>query len=94
MQRKVITIQNSEAIVRRDINDNGWYVLGIKKGYDSYYLNITQSGFNKFKTCQLSRKMNEAGLYILRCGTEYCTLTKSQVGDMNYLLICLQSFVS
>jgi hypothetical protein len=58
MQRKVITIQNSEAIVRRDINDSGWYVLGIKKGYDSYYL------------------------------------TKSQVGDMNYLLICLQSFVS
>jgi hypothetical protein len=38
--------------------------------------------------------MNGAGLYILKCGTEYCSLTKSQVGDINYLLICLQSFVS
>lgn len=92
MQRKVITIQNSEAIVRRDLIDD-WYVLGIKKGYHSYYLNLTQVGFNKFKTCQLSRKMNEAGLYILRCGTEYCTLTKSQVGDMNYFLACIQTFI-
>ena len=90
----MIIIKNSEAIVRRDINDSGWYVMSIKKGYHIYYLNITQSGFNKFKTCELSRKMNEAGLYILRCGTEYCTLTKPQVGDMNYLLICLNAFVS
>ena len=90
----MITIQNSEAIVRRDLNDSGWYVLGIKKGYHSYYLNITKQGYNIFKTCELSRKMNGAGLYILKCGTEYCSLTKSQVGDINYLLICLQSFVS
>ena len=94
MQRKVITIQNTEAIVRRDINDSGWYVLGIKKGYHSYYINLTKAGEMLFKTCELSRKMNGAGLYILKCGTEYCSLTKSQVGDINYLLICLQSFVS
>jgi hypothetical protein len=92
MQRKVITIQNSDAIIRRDLID-GWYVLSIKKGYHNYYLNITKQGYNIFKTCELSRKMNGAGLYILKCGTEYCTLTKSQLADMNYFLACIQTFI-
>jgi len=90
----VITIQNSEAIVRRDINDSGWYVLNIKKGYNKYFINLTKAGEMLFKNCELIRDTNGAGFYVLKCGTEYCTLTKSQVGDMNYLLICLQSFVS
>ena len=92
MQRKVITIQNSDAILRRDLID-GWYVLGIKKGYHKYYINLTKTGDMLFKTCELHREMNSAGLYILKSGTEYCTLTKSQLGDMNYFLACIQTFI-
>jgi len=89
----MIVIQNSEAIVRRDITDDGWYVLNIKKGYHKYYINLTKSGEMLFKNCELSRKMNEAGFYILKCGTEYCTLTKPQLGDMKYILQCLNTFI-
>jgi len=38
----VITIQNSEAIVRRDINDSGWYVLNIKKHIMSIKITFTE----------------------------------------------------
>lgn len=88
----MITIQNSDAILRRDLIDN-WYVLGIKKGYNKYYINLTKTGDMLFKTCELHREMNGAGLYILKCGTEYCTLTKPQLGDMNYIIKCLETFV-
>lgn len=88
----MITIQNSEAIIRRDLIDS-WYVLGIKKGYNKYYINLTKAGDMLFKGCELSREMNGNGFYILKCGTEYCTLTKSQMGDMKYILECLSSFV-
>lgn len=88
----MITIKNSEAIIRRDLIDE-WYVLGIKKALKVYYLNLTKQGYSLFKTATLSREMNGAGLYVLKCGTEYCTLTKSQLGDMNYILDCLKTFV-
>ena len=89
----MITIQNSDAILRRDITDDGWYVLNIKKGYSKYYINITKTGEMLFKTCELNRKMNGAGLYILKCGTDYCTITKEQLKDMNYILNCLETFI-
>jgi hypothetical protein len=90
----MIAIQNYEAIIRRDLAaDDGWYVLSIKKGYHKYYINLTKAGEMLFKTCELSREMNGAGLYILKCGTEYCTLTKPQLSDMNYVLACLTTFV-
>ena len=88
----MILIQNSEAIVRRDLEDN-WYVMSIKKGYHKYYINLTKTGEMLFKNCELSRKMNEAGFYILKCGTEYCALTKPQLGDMKYILQCLNTFI-
>jgi hypothetical protein len=89
----MIIIQNSEAIVRRDLTDDGWYVLNIKKGYNKYFINLTKAGEMLFKTCELKREMNGAGFYILKCGTEYCTLTKPQLGDMKYILECLSTFV-
>ena len=89
----MITIQNSDAIQRRDITDGGWYVLNIKKGYHKYYINLTKTGEMLFKTCELSRGETAAGLYILKCGTEYCSLTKKQLSDMNYVLACLTTFV-
>ena len=46
-----------------------------------------------FKKCELKREMNGNGFYILKCGTEYCTLTKPQLGDMNYILQCLNAFI-
>ena len=88
----MITIKNSEAIIRRDLSD-GWYVLGIKKGYNKYYINITQAGILKFKDCQLFREPNAAGLYILKHGNYECSLTKPQVGDINYVLKCLETFI-
>ena len=88
----MITIQNSEAIVRRDLID-GWYVLGIKKGYNKYYINLTKAGESLFKGCELSRQMNTSGLYILKCGNYECYLTKPQLGDMNYILKCLETFI-
>jgi len=88
----MITIQNSEELVRKTLIDE-WYVLGIKKGYNKYYINLTRTGDMIFKTCELSREMNGNGFYILKCGTEYCTLTKPQLGDMKYILECLNAFV-
>ena len=88
----MIEIKNSEAIIRRDLID-GWYVLGIKKGYKKYYINLTKSGEMLFKGCELNREMNSDGLYILKCGTEYCTITKEQLKDMNYILNCLETFI-
>jgi hypothetical protein len=88
----MITIQNSEAIIRRDLED-GWYVLNIKKGYNKYYINLTKTGEMLFKKCELKREINGNGFYILKCGTEYCTLTKPQLGDMNYILQCLNAFI-
>lgn len=89
----MIVIQNSEAILRRDINDSGWYVLSIKKGYHKYYINLTKTGEMLFKTCELHRKMNSTGLYILKAGNYECSLTKQQLGDMKYILKCLDTFV-
>lgn len=89
----MITIQNSDAILRRDIWMSGWYVLNIKKGYHKYYINLTKTGEMLFKNCELSREMNGDGKYILKCGTEYCSLTKKQLSDMNYVLACLTTFV-
>ncbi len=88
----MIVIQNSEAIVRRDLED-GWYVLNIKKGYNKYFINLTKTGEMLFKKCELKREINGNGFYILKCGTEYCTLTKPQLADMNYILQCLNAFI-
>ncbi len=88
----MITIQNSEAIIRRDLED-GWYVLNIKKGYNKYFINLTKTGEMLFKKCELKREMNGNGFYILKCGTEYCTLTKPQLSDINYILQCLNAFI-
>ncbi len=88
----MIVIQNSEAIVRRDLED-GWYVLNIKKGYNKYYINLTKTGEMLFKKCELKREINGNGFYILKCGTEYCTLTKPQLSDINYILQCLNAFI-
>ena len=88
----MIVIQNSEAIVRRDLEDD-WYVLNIKKGYNKYYINLTKSGEMLFKSCELSREINEGGSYVLKCGTEYILLTKPQIGDMKYILQCLNTFI-
>ena len=88
----MITIKNSEAIIRRDLIDE-WYVLGIKKGYNKYYINLTRTGDMLFKNVTLSREMNASGLYILKCGNYECSLTKSQLGDMKYILKCLETFI-
>jgi len=88
----MITIKNSDAIIRRDLTDN-WYVLGIKMGYNAYYINLTQTGALKFKNCKLFREPNAAGLYILKHGNYTCSLTKQQLGDMNYVLKCLETFI-
>jgi hypothetical protein len=90
----MITIKNSEAIVRRDITDDGWYVLGIKKGYNKYYINLTKQGEMRFKHTELSREVNGAGYYILKCGMEYCTFTKEQLKDMDYMIQCLKTFTN
>ena len=89
----MITIKNYEAIIRQNLNIDGWYVLGMKKGYHKYYINLTKSGEMLFKGCELSRKPNEDGKYILKSGTEYCSLTKTQLGNMNYILECLAVFI-
>ena len=88
----MIAIQNYEAIIRRDLNDDGWYVLGIKKGYHKYYINLTKAGEMLFKTCELHREMNSVGLYILKSGNYECSLTKEQLSDMKYILKCLETF--
>jgi hypothetical protein len=88
----MITIQNSDAIIRRDLIDE-WYVLGIKKGYNKYYINLTRTGDMLFKNVTLSREMNVSGLYILKCGNYECSLTKAQLGDMKYILKCLETFI-
>lgn len=88
----MITIKNYEAILRRDLCD-GWYVLGAKVGYRKYYINLTKQGDMLFKSCELIREPNADGLYYLNCGTEYCKLTKTQLGDLNYILACLQTFI-
>lgn len=88
----MITIKNYEALIRRDLTD-GWYVLGVKSGYKKYYINLTKAGEMLFKHTELSREVNGAGYYILKCGTEYCTFTKEQLKDMNYMIECLKTFI-
>ena len=88
----MITIKNYEAIIRRDLID-GWYVLGIKRGYRKYYINLTKSGEMLFKSCELMREPNAGGFYLLKCGNEYCTFTKEQLCDMNDVLASLSSFL-
>lgn len=87
----MITIKNYEAILRRDVGSDGWYVLGMKKGYKKYYILLTKTGDMLFKACELHTEPNEDGNYILKCGSEYCWLTKEQLKDMNYILDCLET---